>query len=46
MQLESVRSVSMRHLGLEIGWQIDNSDGFEWASDREFKKTVQRGYKY
>jgi hypothetical protein len=37
MQLEGVGSVSMRYLRLQIGWQIDDSDCFERASERGFE---------
>lgn len=31
MQLEAVGRVSVGYVGLEVGWQIDNVYGSEWA---------------
>ena len=31
MELEAVGSVSMRNMGLEIRWKIDDIDGAKWA---------------
>ena len=33
MELECIRGVTMRNFRLKIGGEIDDSDGFEWASE-------------
>ena len=33
MELECIRGVTMRNFRLKIGGEINDSDGFEWASE-------------
>jgi hypothetical protein len=35
MKFEGVGSISVRYLRLEIGWQIDNCNGFKGTSMKE-----------